>query len=87
MPITGMNTFEKPQSNEFPGSPAEGSWVTEAIASQEEYIKRIHSCSGVVGLPHAWDRFAAAPGVYYSACTRCRVTETQQDYKRKLKST
>lgn len=78
MPITGMDT-----SHEYVGPEK---WVPEAIAEQEEYIKRIHSCSGQTGLPHAWDRFAAAPGVYYSACTRCRVTENREDYDQKIKS-
>lgn len=55
-------------------------WVPEAIAEQEEYIRRISSCQGVIGLPHTFERFAAAPGVYYNACTRCRVTQTREDY-------
>jgi hypothetical protein len=58
-------------------------WVPEAIAEQEEYIRRISSCTGVLGLPHAYERFAAASGVYYNACTRCRVTQTREDYERK----
>lgn len=69
-----------------PGSPADGSWVTEAIAEQEEYIKRIHSCLEQTGLAHIFEQFAAAPGVYYRACTRCRVTETREDYATKLGS-
>lgn len=71
--------------NTSPNTPQTGpeTWVPEAIAEQEEYIKRVHSCSGQLGLPHAWDRFAAAPGVYYSACWRCRVAETPEDYARK----
>lgn len=58
-------------------------WVPEAIAEQEEYIKRFKSCRGIVGTPHAWGQFAAAPGIYYRACTRCRVTETRADYATK----
>lgn len=76
-PSTGMDT-----SHEY----GPEKWVPEAIAEQEEYIKRVHSCMGVLGTPHVWDRFAAEPGVYYSACTRCRVTETPEDYARKLGS-
>jgi hypothetical protein len=77
MPYVGMNTSL--------GSPTgPGSWVAEAIAEQEEYIKRSGSCKGVIGLPHDWDRFAAEPGVYYSACTRCRVTKTRDDYATKI---
>lgn len=74
MPITGMNTSHETGPE---------TWVAEAIAEQEEYIRRIGSCSGVTGTPHAWDRFAAGPGVYYTACTRCRVTKTREDYARK----
>lgn len=80
MPITGMNTSHE---NSYVGPEK---WVPEAIAEQEEYIKRVHSCNGVLGLSHSWERFAAAPGVYYQACWRCQVTKTGEDYERKLKS-
>lgn len=85
MPSIGMSTSQN-TPDQTPGSPADGSWVTEAIAEQEEYIKRIHSCMEVVGTPHTYERFTARPGVYYSACTRCRVTETSEDYATKLGS-
>lgn len=54
--------------------------IKAAIAEQEEHLKRIEGCGGVYLAPHSFDRFAAAPGVFYRACLRCRVTETREDY-------
>jgi hypothetical protein len=58
--------------------------IAEAIAEQEEHIKRQTSCGGVIGRSHRWDRFAAKPGMYYEACWRCRVTRTSEDHRIKL---
>ena len=58
--------------------------VPAAIAEQEEYIKRQKSCGEVLGKSH---RFAPAaqgwPGSW-TECMVCGVTETPEDYARKL---
>lgn len=78
---------------ELAGSPAgPDSWVAQAIAEQEEYVKRWRSCAGIdgshadaVGLPHSWDTYSTAPGgPKYQACWRCRVTRTREDYEVKV---
>lgn len=64
--------------------------VAEAIAQQEEHIKRSTSCTGInnshagsrPGLNHSWDTFSAAPGgPTFQACWRCRATKTDADYQ------
>lgn len=67
--------------------------IREAIAKQEEYIKRRGSCTFPgedrprVGLPHSWETFSTVPGgPTYQACFRCRVTRTAEDYQIKLGS-
>lgn len=61
-------------------------WVPEAIAEQEEYLKRMRSCGDVLGSAHRWDTFSAAPGASYEACWRCRVTKTPADYATKMRA-
>lgn len=56
----------------------------KAIAAQEEYLKRMRSCSGILGLSHSWERIAGEHGVYYWACHKCGVTRSSKDYSRKL---
>ena len=85
-----MTTPENHPDTNTGGSPAgPDSWVAEAIASQEEHIRRVRSCTGInnshadasPGLSHSWDTFATAPGgPKYQACWRCRVTRTREDY-------
>lgn len=62
--------------------------IAEAIAQQEEHIKRSLSCGGRgTMLSHSWATFSAAPGgPTYEACWRagCRVTRTDDDYQRKI---
>lgn len=66
-------------------------WVPEAIASQEEYIRRISSCGGVIGKGHRFETFRGPDSklpvpdeVTWRECTGCGVTETREDYERKL---
>lgn len=51
-------------------------WVPEAVAEQEEYIKRTKSCLDQLGLAHSWD------GGEIERCSRCNVTRTPGDYRR-----
>jgi len=74
------------------GSPAEGSWVTEAIAEQEEHIKRWKSCDEVVGRAHRFEMFRGPDSklpvpdeVTWRQCVNCDVTETREDYATKLR--
>lgn len=63
-------------------SAAEGGWVSEAIAQQEEYLKRRRACQDIPLRPHSFDQFSVAPGApTYRACFRCKVTETDADYQ------
>lgn len=76
------------------GSPADGSWVTEAIAEQEEYIKRMHSCLEQLGRPHRFETIrpyrllgtgvSVPDNETWRQCLNCGVTETSEDYARKL---
>lgn len=70
--------------------PGAEKWVPDAIAQQEEYLKRSASCSGTsdpnasarVGMSHSWDTYSTAPnGPKYDACWRCRVTKTDADHQ------
>lgn len=64
-------------------------WITDAIAQQEEYLRRRRECSGsaecvepVLGLSHSWETFSTAPdGPSYQACWRCRVTRSDEDFQ------
>lgn len=53
-------------------------WVAEAIAAQEEHIKRSHSCTGRPCLPH---RFVERAG--WRECESCGVTASNADYEKK----
>ena len=60
-------------------------WVREAIASQEEHIKRSRPCRGVVGTPHFWsEHMNARTKVSFEACTVCGVTRTPEGYAARL---
>lgn len=66
-------------------------WVPEAIAEQEEYIRRISGCKGVSCAPHKFAPMRYQGGELpvphehvWSACVHCEVTETREDYARKL---
>lgn len=59
-------------------------WVPEAIAEQEEGLKRWKSCLGQLGLPHTWQTVSEPGGLEYEACVRCQVTRTPEDYRTKL---
>jgi ribosomal protein L37AE/L43A len=55
-------------------------WVAEAIAEQEEHIKRSTSCQGQVGRAH---HFEHVPSGLWIECTTCAVTLTRGDYATK----
>lgn len=63
-------------------------WVREAIAEQEEHIKRWRSCMDTLGRSHTYRDVTHTPppddtsglAVTYRACTVCGVTETRADY-------
>lgn len=62
-------------------------WIHEAVAEQEEYIKRIRSCQDVVGRGHVFRTFGrptadgTIPGAkMWSGCIVCGVTETAADF-------
>lgn len=60
-------------------------WVAEAIAEQEEHIKRVTSCKGVVGMAHSFDTFSMGPSkAKVRKCWRCGVTETPEDYAKNI---
>lgn len=60
------------------------SWVAEAIAEQEEHIRRVTSCSGQVGRSHAFRPHGdpADPRLVVSRCVVCGVTATRDDWQR-----
>lgn len=57
-------------------------WVREALAAQEEHIKRSTSCLGRMGRSHAYRPHGRPdrPDVVISRCVGCGVTETSEDY-------
>lgn len=68
--------------------------IAEAVASQEEYIKRWKSCGEVVGRAHKFKTFRGpdsqlpVPGeATWRQCVACDVTETREDYEKKLAAT
>lgn len=68
-------------------------WVPEAIAQQEEYLKRRRGCNGVSLVSHAFRDFGKpgpdgtiANALMWRACIVCGVTETNEDYETKLKA-
>jgi hypothetical protein len=58
----------------------EGHPVKDAIAEQEELIKRLASCEGIAGARHHWASYADEPGRHYQRCGVCGVTRTREDY-------
>jgi hypothetical protein len=65
-------------------------WVPEAIAEQQEYLKRVRGCNGQP-VNHAYRDFGvpSPDGTIrndrmYRACVVCGVTESPEDYHRKL---
>ena len=66
------------------------SWIADAVASQEEHIKRVQSCGGVIGTPHQFATFRGPDSALpvpnettWRQCRGCDVTETREDYERK----
>jgi hypothetical protein len=60
-------------------------WVRDAIAAQEEHIKRSTSCRGVIGTAHHWRKYGnPRTGKAYEACVVCDVTRTGEDYAARL---
>ena len=60
-------------------------WIREAIAEQEEHIRRSTSCRGVIGVSHKWGTSTnSQTGATYEACTVCGVTRTSEDYAARL---
>lgn len=62
--------------------------LKQAIAAQEEYIKREQSCRGEVGRAHAFRPFGKPThrSHMWSQCIACDVTETGGDYEIKRKA-
>ncbi len=67
--------------------------VREAIAEQEEHIRRSTSCQGVVGASHKYRTHGRPKGAesigsadMWSACIVCGVTETRADYAVKTRT-
>ena len=60
--------------------------IAEAIAEQEEHIRRVQSCRGVsgnlvVGSAHQWRRHGnPRTKAAFEACVLCGVTRTREDY-------
>lgn len=93
MPYVGMDPTpnrehpeQRPAGHEPTGPET---WVREAIAEQEEHLKRIRPCQGIPlrahrfaphGRPDATGTIAGASLV--SRCIACGVTETPEDYRR-----
>ena len=72
-------------------SEADGDWVADALAEQEEYLKRQRSCSDVPGKPHAFRPHgrpspdgSIANAALWSQCVACGVTASGADYARKV---
>lgn len=75
---------EQPQPQPEPGPEL---WVREAIAEQEEYIKRWRGCGGKP-IRHTFGPFGAPAqdgaiesAATWSACIVCGVTQTRADYR------
>lgn len=68
--------------------------IKAAIAEQEEYLKRMRSCRGQLGLPHRFASFDVKgqrseaddrPGAWRE-CIACGATQTDEDYHLMLTS-
>lgn len=79
----------EPQGASPDGYVGPETWVREAIAEQEEHIKRWRSCMDTLGRSHTYHTVTSpAPSgraqegeVTYRACAGCGVTETRDDYQ------
>lgn len=104
-PDAGTDRPTHPASNASPASsdthdpvlvePSAENWVREAIAEQEEHIKRWRSCMDTLGRAHTYtvthlntEGDAGSPsagspstGASYRACATCGVTQTREDYR------
>lgn len=56
-------------------------WIREALAEQEEHIKRVSSCLDVVGRSHDYRVMGTVGEVSWQACSACGVTRTQDDFE------
>lgn len=60
---------------------SDGKWVREAVAQQEEYLKRRGFC---LGQPFREHKFIDAAKGGWRGCAYCSVTETDADYNQKI---
>ena len=74
-----------------PGEDPEDDTLAAAIAAQEEHLKRQRFCEGRQYVSHKFETFrpkgeatSVARDSMWSACIVCGVTETPEDYQRKL---
>lgn len=58
--------------------------IKDAIAAQEEHIKRVTSCQGRLYVSHQWQW--GAGGGSWEECVRCGVTKSPRDYDFKLRA-
>ncbi len=63
-------------------------WVAEAIASQEEHIRRSTSCLGQIGRAHVYREHGhlGTPNSWQE-CLTCGTTKTLTDYETKTSAT
>jgi hypothetical protein len=80
-----------PDNQPSQSEPGPEQWVPEAIAQQEEYLKRMAPCGGVRFREHTFRQFGVpdrdhriAREHFYDACIACGVTRTDEDYQRRL---
>jgi hypothetical protein len=91
-PSKGTNRPD-PRQPELPATEVAAShvgpetWVRDAIAEQEEHIKRWRSCMDTLGRAHAYREVTASGSATYRACAVCGVTETREDYAAKINAT
>lgn len=69
-------------------------WVREAIAQQEEHLKRSRSCTEILGRAHTYRDFGQpdpdgtiAFTHTWRECLVCGVTETDTDYQSRRNAT
>lgn len=88
----GMSTSPDNQpSHDDQPEPGPEQWVPDAVAQQEEYLKRMAPCGGVRFREHTFRQFGVpdrnhriAREHFYDACIACGVTRTDADYQRRL---
>lgn len=64
-------------------------WVRDAIAQQEEYLKRRRPCMGIPLRQHFYEEVGDDPRLphgAYRACSNCGVTETDEGYRIRMGS-